>query len=280
VRFGAGAVCGDIDSATRSQNRAVVCGSCYSTGAGFFGHGGFGALSRLHGLAIDTIVSVDLVTANGQMVTASATQNTELFWGIRGALPNFGVAVSFVLRSFDVSTYYGGIARFQGASFPAVAAWLRGRAANPNIHARLLLGINAAGNRILTIEVALWGSDLTNSEKATYLSSLLGVAGLIDSNLGVRTYFDQQISTKATIDNTRPGAKGFARAGSNEQGTDEFFNAYYQMYLSSVARSSYGSCTPLPSIRYCYCCDFAMLLTDHQHNSDEPVGRRDWLRRS
>jgi FAD/FMN-containing dehydrogenase len=243
VTYQAGAHCGDLDAATQSQNRAVVCGSCYSLGAGFLSHGGFGALSRLHGLAIDSLISVDLVTADGTLVTANATSNSDLFWAVRGALPNFGVAVAFTVQTFDVSTYYGGVVRFLASSLPQVGEWVRNHADDPNLHARTILGFSApvAGGRLLTLEIAVWG-DRSREEKAEYLSGLLGLPGFLSSVLGTRTYFDQQISTKPTIDATRPGMKGFSRAGSNELGSDEFFTTYYQQFLT-ISSSPYGSGT-------------------------------------
>jgi hypothetical protein len=192
---------------------------------------------------------VDLVTADGRLVTASATSNPDLFWAVRGALPNFGVAVSFTVRTFDVSTYYGGVVRFLASSLPQVGEWVRNHSDEPNLHARTILGFSSAvaGGRLLTLEIALWG-DRTREEKAEYLSGLLALPGFVSSVLGTRTYFDQQISTKPTIDATRPGMKGFSRAGSNELGSDEFFNTFYQQFLTipSSAYSS-GACRTSPN---------------------------------
>lgn len=242
VSFQAGATCGDLDAATRPQNRAVVCGSCYTVGAGFLAHGGYGALTRLHGLAIDNLISVDLVTADGELVTASALENTDLFWAVRGALPNFGVAVSFVVKTHDVSSFYGGTVRFYPSAFVPIAQWIRDRSTDPNLHVRVVLGFNAAvtGGRVLTVEVAVWGTDLTPTEKATYLSSLTSIADKIDQNIGIRTYFDQQLYNKAAIDNTRPGMKGITRSGSNAEGSSAFMEEFFKGYMA-ITRSPYSS---------------------------------------
>jgi FAD/FMN-containing dehydrogenase len=70
--------------------------------------GGFGWLVRKHGLAMDNLLSVDIVTADGELRTASPSEHSDLFWGVRGAGANFGVVVSFEFQVHPVGTVLAG----------------------------------------------------------------------------------------------------------------------------------------------------------------------------
>ena len=103
VRAQGGATWGDCDRETQLFGLAVPGGVVSTTGiAGLTLHGGVGHLRRKYGLSLDSLVSVDIVTADGQLRRASATENEDLFWAVRGAGSNFGVVTSFEFQAHPV----------------------------------------------------------------------------------------------------------------------------------------------------------------------------------
>jgi len=99
VRAQAGLRLGELDRETQAFGMAVPAGIVTHTGlAGLTLGGGIGWLMRKYGLTIDQLLSVDLVTAQGELVRASASENADLFWGVRGGGGNFGIATEFEFR--------------------------------------------------------------------------------------------------------------------------------------------------------------------------------------
>jgi FAD/FMN-containing dehydrogenase len=103
VRVQGGATLGDMDRETQLFGLAVPAGVVSTTGvAGLTLHGGAGHLRRKYGLTIDNLLSVDIVTADGVLRRASATENEDLFWAVRGAGSNFGVVTSFEFQAHPI----------------------------------------------------------------------------------------------------------------------------------------------------------------------------------
>jgi FAD/FMN-containing dehydrogenase len=109
VRVEGGCVWGEVDHATHPFGLAVPSGFIASTGVGGLTlGGGIGYLARKYGLTIDNLLGVDMVLADGRFVTASAEENADLFWAVRGGGGNFGVVTSFLFKGCPVHTVYGG----------------------------------------------------------------------------------------------------------------------------------------------------------------------------
>jgi len=99
VRAQAGLVLGDLDRECQAFGLAVPAGFISHTGmAGLTLGGGIGFFMRKYGLTIDNLLSVDLITAEGEFVKASENENADLFWGVRGGGGNFGIVTEFEFR--------------------------------------------------------------------------------------------------------------------------------------------------------------------------------------
>jgi FAD/FMN-containing dehydrogenase len=109
ARAQTGLTLGEFDHETQAFGLATTLGTVSTTGiAGLTLGAGWGHLHAKYGLALDNLVSVDVVTADGQLLTASADENPDLFWGVRGSGGNLGVVTSLQYRLHQVGPVLGG----------------------------------------------------------------------------------------------------------------------------------------------------------------------------
>ena len=110
ARAQAGVKLGEFDRETHAFGLATTLGIATDTGiAGITLGGGYGWLAGKYGMACDNLISADVVTAEGELLVASETENPDLFWGVRGGGGNFGVVTSFEYQLHPVDRIYGGV---------------------------------------------------------------------------------------------------------------------------------------------------------------------------
>ncbi len=127
VRAEPGVTWGEFDRETQTFGLATTGGLVSTTGiAGFTLGGGIGWLVRKHGLALDSLVSADIVTADGELLMTSNSENPDLFWGVRGGGGNFGVVTSFEYQLHEVGTIVlGGMLVYRAEDAPALLRFHR-----------------------------------------------------------------------------------------------------------------------------------------------------------
>jgi hypothetical protein len=109
ARVGAGATSGDLAGPANAHGLALTTGDTHSVGfGGLTTGGGIGFMVRKYGLAIDNLIAAQVVTAAGDIVTASADEHPDLFWAIRGGGGNFGIVTEFTFRLAPVGQILGG----------------------------------------------------------------------------------------------------------------------------------------------------------------------------
>jgi FAD/FMN-containing dehydrogenase len=126
VLAGGGTVWGDVDHAAHAFGLAVPSGIISTTGVGGLTlGGGLGHLTRHYGLTIDNLLAVDIVLADGRLVTANAKEHSDLFWAVRGGGGNFGVVTSFLFKAHPVHTSYAGPMLWPLEDAAEVMRWYR-----------------------------------------------------------------------------------------------------------------------------------------------------------
>lgn len=190
----AGLTLGEFDYATQEYGLATTLGIASTTGiAGLTLGGGLGWLMRKHGLACDNLLSVDLVTADGSLVTANADDNAELFWGLKGGGGNFGIATSFDYRLHPVGpTVFGGGVAYGPQTLRDLLQFYRELTATApdELTAYAALTATPDGSAVAAM-AACYAGDLPAGEKVLAPARSAVGTPLLDA-LGPLPYTDQQ----------------------------------------------------------------------------------------
>jgi hypothetical protein len=126
VTVGGGCTWADVDHATHAFGMAVPSGVISTTGVGGLTlGGGIGHLTRKCGLTIDNLLAADVVLADGSFVHASADENSDLFWALRGGGGNFGVVTAFTFKLHKIDTVYAGPMLYELSDAAEVMKWYR-----------------------------------------------------------------------------------------------------------------------------------------------------------
>jgi hypothetical protein len=200
-RFAGGCLLGSIDVATQAHGLAFPSGVVSHTGAsGLVLGGGFGWLTRLHGLSCDNVEGFALVTADGTIVHASAKENADLFWALRGGGGNFGVVTEFEVKLYPVTSVVLGAGLCVGDDIPAILR--RWRDFMPEAPDRLKWSINLrlapdaenipaeVRGRPVASESVLWVGD--PEEGRPYLDHILSLCNPVAVTRRVVSYLALQ----------------------------------------------------------------------------------------
>ncbi|MFE5670281.1 FAD-binding oxidoreductase [Agromyces sp. NPDC056523] len=210
VHVGAGARWGDVAAALAPHGLGITSGDTDDVGVGGLAlGGGIGWLARTHGLTVDIVREVELVTAAGEVLTVNAETHPELFWALRGGGGNFGVATRFTFQAAPVDGLVGGHLRWEASDVPAVLrAWRDVLFAAPDELNGTLLVMPPlvpempAGPQL---SVALRGSE---AELRALLEPMTSLASLAEESLGPVQYVD-------LLEAAPPGKPPFLFVGGN-----------------------------------------------------------------
>ena len=185
-----GATATDLMNAAAPHGLAAVTGNVGAVGmAGFLLAGGYGPLTTRFGLALDNLLGADVVLADGQLVTADATQNTDLFWALRGGGGNFGVVTSMRLRLHPVNEILAGIILFPWSEAESV---LRGHAeimasAPDELSVLVVLAPGQDGSPLVFLG-PIWTGDPEKGRE--FMARLEGLGTPLLSQVGPMSYAD------------------------------------------------------------------------------------------
>jgi hypothetical protein len=177
ARAAGGLLWGELDRATQRFGLATTGGIISHTGIGGLTlGGGLGHLMRKHGLTVDNLLAVDLVTADGERVRSDEVSEPELFWGLRGGGGNFGIATSFEYRLHPVGPLVlGGPIFWPFSDAPAVLRFLREFAENAPDELGVSIALRRAPpvpflpadyyGKLVAAAIVVWAGDPAEGER-------------------------------------------------------------------------------------------------------------------
>lgn len=209
ARVDGGALLGHVDGATLPHELVTTTGTVSHTGVGGFTlGGGMGRTDRLTGLAVDNLLAATVVTASGDIVRASADENPDLLWGLRGGGGNFGVVTEYVFQLHPFNpTVYGGDLVFpvDADTLALYAEILESAPWEANIEPFFVPGEDGGMINVLGVT---WSGDHAAGEKA--LAPLANHPALLAGELGPKSYMEIQTQWDGA---TAHGMQNYLKSG-------------------------------------------------------------------
>ncbi len=230
-----GVIEGELDCISQAYKMAVPLGSCQAVGvAGYSLGGGESSLTPRFGYACDNISRLEVVTANGEILNASETENADLFWAMRGAGANFGVATSLEFRLHPIDRVLSGHLKYPIRQATRVLKFIEGWA--PTLPDELFLTLAVLphpGERMLDIRL-VWSGDEKQGERV--LRPLRTFLKPFEDSIKTRAYLDEQC---AGSDTPRDGDYSSHRRGGHfERLTDGAIELITEYASNSPSESS------------------------------------------
>lgn len=225
---GGGALLGHVDTATLAHNLAVTTGVVSHTGVGgFTTGGGLGRIDRKFGLAIDNVISAELVTADGHLRLVSAEENPDLYWAIRGGGGNFGVVTAFKyqLHDFDPTIFGGDIVYpFEQAKDVLLFFAEYSESLPDEANTELFAAVTPDGNKILGVQV-VYAGDHKEGEKV--FAPLRAFGKPLADSIGPMPYQQMQTSADGEM---RHGLLYYLKSGYLNEITPAAIDAIVENY--------------------------------------------------
>ena len=232
-----GSLLGDLDHESMAQGLVTTAGTVSHTGVGGLAlGGGFGRLGRKYGLTLDNIMSVDIVTPDGSLRRASADENPDLYWAVRGGGGNFGVVTSFEFGLHEMDrTVVAGDVVFPPERAKEVFRFYadESQAAPDELHMDLIMAASAGGAPGAVIIHAVFSGDHAKADKALPPFAKLGEP--LANTIGPRDY----VALQRSWDNTDPRHGGdYLKAGFVTEIDDAQINAIIDGFEAAPDRST------------------------------------------
>jgi FAD/FMN-containing dehydrogenase len=235
IRIEPGIVAGELDCLTQSFRRAVPLGSCATVGvAGYALGGGESSLTPKFGYGCDSIVGLEVVTADGRVLAANAREHADLFWAMRGAGANFGVATSIDFQLHPIETVLSGSLRYPIRQARKVLGFFDTYA--PTIPSDLFLiaaVLPHPGERMLDVKV-VWTGDRKKGERV--LRPLRTYLKPFEDTITPKAYLDEQ---RGAFDVPEGNNSSHRRGGHFKRLTDDVIDTITE-HASSAPHEASG----------------------------------------